>query len=358
MKKQNNKILLIIIAFFVGVISTIVIYKYYPGAEKEVLENVTITSNETINKSIEQVYDSVVVIQTFNNNQLLNTGTGFVYKKDESFGYIITNDHVVDKTKTVKVTNNNNLTVEATVLGGDQYVDIAVLKVPVSSVMKVAKIGDSLKTVIGDTVFTVGSPMGIEYQGTVTKGILSGTKREVEVSLSGGGKFMMELLQTDAAINPGNSGGPLVNIMGEVIGVNSMKFVQQSIEGMGFAIPIEMVTSAVTFLEQGKAIERPVFGATVTDVNDIFTMRQYNINIPNNINEGAVIIEVEQDYPAGKSGFKVGDIVLKIDDQKVTSTAKFRTILYSHKVGETIKITYNRNGEEKTTDVKLDKKVN
>lgn len=353
--KKTSKSLLIIIVFFIGVISTILVYKHYPDNEKEVIENINISMTNTINKSIEKVYDATVVIETLSNGKLANTGTGFVYKKDDKYGYVMTNAHVVSDKAKIEVTNNNNEKVEATYLGGDQFVDIAILKVPLKSVMAVAEIGESVNTVLGDTVFTVGAPMGIEYQGTVTKGILSGNKREVEVSLTGGGKYVMELLQTDAAINPGNSGGPLANINGEVIGVNSMKFVERSIEGMGFAIPIEIAMNAAEYLENGKTIERPLFGAMITDVNDVMTKYQYNIQLDEIVTKGALIIQVEKDSPAGEAKFEKGDVVIKINDTEIKSSAKFRTVLYSHKVGDEINVTYIRGSKEHTVKVKLNK---
>lgn len=355
--KENLKLtLFLVVTFFVGVLGTIVVYKYYPGVEKEVVEKreVNITSNDSISESVDKIYDAVLVVETFKGNSLYSTGTGFVYKTDDNYGYIITNCHVVDGGSSVKVLDNNGNEIEATVLGSDEYVDIAVLRIDKKYVLQVAEIGSSSEAKLGDTVFTVGTPLGTEYQGTVTKGILSGKNRSVEVELNSGGTYVMEVLQTDAAINPGNSGGPLVNINGEVIGVNSLKLVEDEVEGMGFAIPIEFVMSAVEYLEQGKEIERPVFGVTIIDSNNIYALYQYGIKLDDNI-EGIVVIEVEEGYPAQEIGLTKGDVITEVNGTKITDTADFRTELYKYNIGDEITIKYVRDGKEYQGKAKLTK---
>jgi serine protease Do len=357
MKETFKKILIGLVCVFVGIIGTILVYKFIPQQTTTSTENknVTITSNDSLSESISKVYDAVVVVQTYQYGSLYATGSGVVYKTDNQYGYIITNQHVIENGSVIKVTNNNKVEAEATVLGSDQYIDIAVLRVDKSFVMSTATIGDSTAVKIGDTVFAVGCPEGINYQGTVTKGILSNTDREVTVSLSDGGSYVMEVLQTDAAINPGNSGGALCNINGEVIGITSMKLVQNSIEGMGFAIPIEAAMSAVTYLEQGKEIERPSMGITISAVTNTSMLRQYNITIDSKITSGVVILNVQSGYPASNAGLQKGDVITKIDSYDITSVGKLRTILYKYSVGSKVTITYIRNGETKTAEVTLDK---
>lgn len=356
MKEKTIFVVSIITSLFVGIIGTILVIQYVP-IKTEVIEKtvaqITATDDNTIKSAISKVYDAVVVVEAYQNNQLIGTGTGFVYKKDDNNGYLITNHHVTEDARTVKVLNNNGQEVEAKVLGSDEYADIAVLSIDASAVMQVAEIGESSVSEIGDTVFTVGSPLGTDYIGTVTKGILSGKDRTVEVELSNNNTFMMEVLQTDAAINPGNSGGPLVNMNGEVIGVNSMKLVEDKIEGMGFAIPIELVMSAVERLENGEAIERPLIGASLMDADNTYGLFYNKILLDDSITSGTVIVSVEEGYPAQAANLQKGDVILEVNGTKIKNTAHFRSQLYKYSIGDTITLKINRDGKEMEVNVLL-----
>ena len=233
----------------------------------KIVKDVTVTEADTIKESIDKVYDSVVLLESYRAGRLVGSGTGFVYKINDTDAYIITNHHVIDNSDEVKMTNSKKGEFKVTILGSDEMSDLAVLSVPKEGALKAAEIGKSDQVELGDTVFTVGSPLGKQYMGTVTKGILSGKSRTISVQLTNG-SFIMEVLQTDAAINPGNSGGPLLNINGEVIGVNSLKLVEDEIEGMGFAIPVEIVMGAVGRLEKGEKIIRPLLGIEMLDVSN------------------------------------------------------------------------------------------
>ncbi len=356
MKEKTIFVVSIITSLFVGIIGTILVIQYVP-IKTEVIEKtvaqITATDDNTIKSAISKVYDAVVVVEAYQNNQLIGTGTGFVYKKDDNNGYLITNHHVIEGASTVKVLNNNGQEVEAKVLGSDEYADIAVLSIDASAVMQVAEIGESSASEIGDSVFTVGSPLGTDYIGTVTKGILSGKDRTVEVELSNNNTFMMEVLQTDAAINPGNSGGPLVNMNGEVIGVNSMKLVEDKIEGMGFAIPIELVMSAVERLENGEAIERPLIGASLMDADNTYGLFYNKILLDDSITSGTVIVSVEEGYPAQAANLQKGDVILEVNGTKIKNTAHFRSQLYKYSIGDTITLKINRDGKEMEVNVLL-----
>lgn len=357
MKKINeNKYALPIIFLFVGILGTMLMYKFVPqNNSMQEVRNVNITTTNSIHESVQKVYNAVLVIEGYKYGSLVSSGTGFVYKVDDKYGYVITNHHVIENTNLIKITNNNKQNVEAKVIASDKYIDIAVLQIDKSAVIATATLGKSTDSKIGDDVFTVGAPVSIDYQGTVTKGILSNTKREVEVRLSSGGIFAMEVLQTDAAINPGNSGGPLLNIKGEVIGVISMKLVKETIEGMGFAIPIEVAVSAIQNLEKGKNIERPVLGVTVIDLKNNFILSKYDIKVDYNVKNGVVVLQVEKGYPAEVLGLQKGDIITKVNDDEVYSTAKFKMLLYRYNIGSNIKITYIRDGKTETKEVKLTK---
>lgn len=360
MSQKLKTIIIGVGAFFLGIIGTIITIHYFPmetSMIEKTVSKVEVTEADTIKSGVDKVYDAVVVIESYKGNQLSGTGTGFVYKKDDKTGYIITNNHVISGAGSVKVVNMNNESVEATVLGSDEYEDIAVLAVDSKSVLAVAEIGSSEKATIGDTVFTVGSPVGSEYMGTVTKGILSGKDRTVDVSLDNGSEYMMQVLQTDAAINPGNSGGPICNINGQVIGVNSLKLVEDTIEGMGFAIPIELVMSAVDRLEKGESIVRPILGIETLDADNTYALYRNNILLDEDIDSGVVIVNVQDDTPANKAGLTKGDVILEIEGTKVKDGAHLKYILYKYTVGDTIKLKYYRNKKIEEVSVRLNKAI-
>ena len=205
----------------------------------------------------------------------------------------------------------------------------------------------------------MGSPLGYNYRGTVTSGILSGKDRFVEVAVGNSSTedYAMKVLQTDAAINPGNSGGPLLNVNGEVIGINSMKLVKDEIEGMGFAIPIEYAMAHISELEAGKAIIRPMLGVSLINVSNTSALYQYGFDV-GNATDGVVVAEISKNTGAAKSDLKKGDIIIGMDGEKVTSIASLRYELFKHKVGDTVTITYTRGGKEATTKIKLTEQAN
>ena len=260
----------------------------------------------------------------------------------------------------VKIIYSNGTTTTADILGKETYSDIAVLTVKDDTVLSVVSLGDSTKMRLGDTVFTIGSPLGSEYSGTVTRGILSNKDRLVAVSLTSGSTsdWIMKVLQTDAAINPGNSGGPLLNINGEVIGINSLKLVENEIEGMGFAIPIEDAIYYAEILEKGEKISRPYVGIGMLDISNPYSLRYYGINIDSSVTSGVVITEVEKNSPAYKAGLQKGDVIYQINDEDVNSIAEFRYVLYKSRPGDTITLKYYRGADKKSVNVKLVKNDN
>ena len=355
MKNKLIYIITIIMTLFIGISATLVVVYYFPLQETPVnktVSNVNITENDSIKASIDKIYDAVVVVESYNNRGLASTGTGFYYKKDNKYGYLITNHHVIDGASSVKIMDNDGQEYDAKILGSDEVSDVAVLSVDVSNVKQVASIGDSTKLELGDTLFTVGSPLGVNYKGSVTKGILSGQDRTVTVSLSSG-SYVMEVLQTDAAINPGNSGGPLLNINGEVIGITSSKLADEDIEGMGFAIRIELAMSEVDRLEKGEEIERPVFGIEAIDVSNTYSLFYNRVSVDSSIKYGIVIVNLEDGYAASNAGLQKGDVIYEIDGKKIEDMAHFRFILYKYSVGDEITVKYYRNGKSKEAKVVL-----
>ena len=357
---MKNKIIYIcsvILSLFIGISGTLLVVYYIPNDDGEkVVQEVTITESDTIAPAVNKVYDSVVTVLNYG-NQLQATGTGFVYKTDDKYGYILTNNHVISGSKKIEVTNTENVTVEATLLGSDEYADLAVLRVDKSFVLQVATLGNSTDSEIGDTVFAVGTPVDVKYAGSVTKGIISGKNRMVNVTLDDGGEFMMEVIQTNTAINPGNSGGPLVNINGEVIGINTLKLVEDEIEGMGFAIPIEMATSVLDRLEKGEEIERPLLGVSMVDANNQYALFSYKVYLDKGYEKGVVVIDVEKDSPAESAGLQKNDVILKINDIEIEDTTHLKYILYKYSVGDTVKLEYERDGKPNTVEVKLNKAI-
>ena len=367
-KRKSKKIHGILITIFVVLIAFVlglsIMYLYSKNNPTVITSKKTVSeikvSEEAMEDAIDKVYDSVLCIQVLDQSgNVISSGSGFVYSKDSKYGYILTNSHVVSGATTVQGVLSNNNTVELKVLGTDSYTDLAVLRMDAKDVLGVASIGKSSNVKVGNTVFTVGSPMGSNYSGTVTKGILSGKDRLIETSSSTDSytteSYIVKVMQTDAAISPGNSGGPLVDLAGDVIGINSLKLVDSSVEGMGFAIPIEDAMSYVDTLAQGKKVERPILGVQILDLTNKLLLQRYGINYDSSINEGIILVKDNGGYPASDAGLKNMDVVTKINGEKVTTTSQFKYELYKYSIGDTIEVTYVRNGKEKTTKIKLDK---
>ncbi len=367
--KENNNInaklklaLVILASFALGVG---LMYWYSIKNPTVVTKNRTVSetkvTEEAMEDAIDKIYDSVLCIEVMTEDgSIISTGTGFVYGKDDKYGYVLTNAHVVSEGKTIQGVLSNNNSVSLTILGTDTYTDLAVLRMDVKDILQVASIGDSKNTKIGNTVFTVGSPMGSSYAGTVTKGILSGKDRLIETSTSNTNSlttesYIVKVLQTDAAISPGNSGGPLVNLAGDVIGITSLKLVDEQVEGMGFAIPIEDAMNYVDTLEKGETIQRPLVGVQILDLTNKYALYRYGINVDSSVKSGVVLVKVNSGYPASDGGLKDGDIVTKIDGNDITTVSEFKYELYKHSIGDTIEVTYYRDGKESKTKLKLDK---
>lgn len=301
------------------------------------IKDVTVT-DAGIADAVEKVYDSVVTVKNYVRGQLYSTGSGFVFKTDDKYGYILTNYHVINGGSQVSVVFTNNKEENVNVVGYDEYSDIAVLAVEKSSIISIAQIGSSENLRIGDTTFAVGTPVDSSvYSWSVTRGILSGKNRIVQVD-----NYVMSVLQTDTAINSGNSGGPLCNSNGEVIGITNMKLASSQIEGMGFAIPIEDAIKNAESIISGEKISRPYLGVSIYDSNNYFSGET-----------GIYVESVEQGGAADKAGMKKGDKIIKVEDVEVSNTSYFRYQLYKYNIGDKIKITVVRDGSEKVLTVTL-----
>ncbi len=362
MKKNNLMLgLVIVVAFVLGGSLTYVMVRTplleqddYSGCQYTSCTNQVSINEKGISDSVDAIYDAVLFIENYNNDQLLSTGTGFVYKTEGEYAYVLTNHHVIEGGNKVTLTTSEDIEIEGEVLGSDQMLDLAVIKTSAEHIDRIAKLGTSEESLLGDTVFTVGSPLGYEYRGTVTSGRLSGKDRLVTVG-TGSNEWIMKVLQTDAPINPGNSGGPLVNINGEVIGIISLKLVQEEVEGMGFAIPIELAQIYIPTLEKGEVIERPMIGIQLANLEDTSLLYSSGITVDENLTEGAVVVEIVANSGAANSDLQKGDIITKIGDEEVEDVANLRYELYLYNIGDTIDITYIRDGKEKNTKVTLGK---
>ena len=365
-KKKNDEInigvvfgitiLLSVISGFLGAYIILGSKSNYVTSEGDIItSNAKLEETNSISGAVDKIYDAVVVVEVYNKDTLVSTGTGFVYKKKDNKAYLMTNNHVLPKEGAVKVLFTNGKELDAKVVGSDVYSDIAVLSVEDNKDIVSAVLGKNADVKVGDTVFAVGSPEGSDYAGTVTKGIISARERIVEVALANSqlSDYYMKVLQTDAAINPGNSGGPICNINGEVIGITNMKLVDDTVEGMGFAIPIEDALEMATVLEENGKVVRPYVGIEMLDLTNEFNLWKAGIMLPEGIESGVAVYNVVGGSPADDAGLKKGDIITKLGGKDINGLADFRYELYKHKPDEEVEVVFVREGKEKKTTIKL-----
>ncbi len=361
MNEINNKknIVSYIMVLFIGALIMYAVVYFFPTS---ITENVTklekdVTVTDTgIADAVEKVYDSVVIVSTYKDNVYSASGTGFVYQKEDNKYYILTNHHVIDGGNKVTVTFTDGKVLETKVVGSDQYADIAVLSLETKEDVKIAPIGKSESTRVGDTSFAVGAPLDSAYSWTVTRGIVSGKDRMVEVSLdkSSQNDYVMKVLQTDAAINSGNSGGPLCNSNGEVIGITSLKLVSSGVEGMGFAIPIESAIKKAEQIIKGETANYPYIGISMLDLSKAYYSYQYyDLIKESNLSSGVIVVDVEKGSPASKAGLKSNDIITNINGEEVKNVAYLRYYLYQNNINDEIKLTIFRDGKKQDITVKL-----
>lgn len=353
---MKKTIIASITTFFIGCASMYMIIRTYPLNISNINNNTNVVDRKFtvseigLSTGINNVYDSVVVVQNYKNDKSNGIGSGFIYNND---GYIMTNSHVIEGASNIKVMLMSGDAVDATIIGDDEYADIAVIKIDKKYVTKVATLGSSESINVGDTVFTIGSPISSEYYGTVTRGILSGKNRLVNVTVESSNDWIMNVMQTDAAINPGNSGGPLCNANGDVIGINSMKLVQSQVEGMGFAIPIEDAISYANMIVNGEKIKRSYLGLRMVNVSSTYNFANEDIKIDSKVISGVAIIEILKDGPCNNTGLKKGDVITKIGNYKIKTVAELRYHLYKYKPNDKINIVVNRNGKVMSYKVTL-----
>lgn len=318
----------------------------YQSVEKTNSKNNTANASSMSVKDVaNEAMDSVVEIKTesVSNNEYFQqavqsgAGSGVILSKD---GYIVTNNHVIDGASKITVTTKDGKSYDAKLIGTDSSTDLAVIKIEATN-LKPAVMGSSSKLEVGDTAVAIGNPLG-ELGGTVTSGIISALDREVTID-----NQTMQLLQTNAAINPGNSGGGLFNDQGELIGIVNAKSSGSNIEGLGFAIPIDHAKDVITnLIENGYVKGRASLGVTLT-------LGTSNNPFSSDTSTQVYIAKVEDGKAADKAGLQAGDQILKVDDKDVENISDVKTVVNSHKAGETMKITVLRERATKTFTVTL-----
>lgn len=285
------------------------------------------------------------------------TGSGVIYKKDDEYAYIITNHHVIDHADAIEVVLNDETTVDAVLLGSDLFTDLAVLRIDGSHVDQVIERGSSELVKVGEPAIAIGNPLGHMFSGTVTQGVISGTNRTIPLDFNNDGRpdWQAEVIQTDAAINPGNSGGALINIEGQLIGINSMKINQSAVEGIGFAIPIDVAWPIVEELETTGEVKRPFLGVEIYSLDRAPRIEwSRTLKLPEDIEGGVYIWSVEPFSPADRAGLTRLDVITELDGQTILDILDLRKILYQEKkIGDRLDIVFYRDGERHEVTVEL-----
>ncbi len=282
-------------------------------------------------------------------------GSGVIYKVENGYAYIVTNNHVISGSQELEVLMADGTREKAELIGSDKWTDLAVLKIKADKVTTVAEFANSDEVKAGQTAIAIGSPLGTEFATSVTQGIVSAKDRSVPTDVDGDGKqdWVVNAIQTDAAINPGNSGGALVNAAGQVIGINSMKISKSSVEGIGFAIPSNEVVSIINQLEKSGKVIRPVLGISMVDLTSVSSQGRQQLSLSNDVKEGVVVADVQDNSSASKGGLKQYDVITEIDGKPITGVQTLRKALYSKTVGSSMEVTYYRNGQKQTATIQL-----
>ncbi|GAA0438482.1 trypsin-like peptidase domain-containing protein [Virgibacillus salarius] len=284
-------------------------------------------------------------------------GSGVIYKNEDGTAFVVTNHHVVEGADTIEVVLFDETHIEAELIGSDLFSDLAVLRMDGEQVDKVIELGSSGSVKVGEPAIAIGNPLGLMFSSSVTQGVISGTERTIPQDFNQDGRadWQAEVIQTDAAINPGNSGGALINIKGQLIGINSMKINETAVEGLGFAIPIDSAMPIITELESKGEVTRPYLGVEIYSLDEVPQSEWNNtLNLPNEIEGGVYVWSVEPLSPADQAGLKRLDVITELDGKQVMNMIDLRKILYQEKeVGDDVSVVYYRDGKRKETTIKL-----
>ncbi|MGX6423838.1 S1C family serine protease [Streptococcus infantarius] len=395
-KKILKPLSVILVGFIGGVAGTLLILNMAgisinnvsSSSTKTTTSKVSYSNTNDTTKAVEKVREAVVSVINYQSNSSSNDlymqmfggnldnntnngsdsdlsiaseGSGVIYKKDGNSAYVVTNNHVVDGASQIEIMLSDGTKVVGELVGTDTYSDIAVVKIASDKVTTVAEFADSDKVTVGETAIAIGSPLGTDYANSVTQGIISSLSRTVTMTNDDGDTISTNAIQTDAAINPGNSGGALINIEGQVIGINSSKISStsdsgsgNSVEGMGFAIPANDVVKIINQLEANGKVIRPALGITMANLSDLSTTTISRLNIPTSVTSGIVVASVQSGMPA-EGTLKKYDVITAIDDKDVSSITDLQSVLYGHSTGDSIKVTFYRGTDKKTETIKLTK---
>ncbi|MYL29446.1 PDZ domain-containing protein [Halobacillus halophilus] len=318
-------------------------------------------NQEDVTQAVNEVSPAVVGISNIQSSaqgtQQAGTGSGVIYKEEGDQAFVVTNHHVIENASALEVILSDGTKVEAELIGSDPLTDLAVLQIDSEHVEKVADLGNADDVEIGQTAIAIGNPLGMEFAGSATKGIISGLNRNIPVDINGDQQadWQTEVIQTDAAINPGNSGGALINLQGEVIGINSMKIAQAEVEGIGFSIPMNAAKPVIEDLETNGEVQRPYMGVSLQDVSQIPNpVLESELGLPADITHGVLVQGVEEGSPAQEAGLERYDVITAIDGNKVDTLISLRQYLYNQSQnGDTVELEVYRDGNPTTVQLTL-----
>lgn len=320
-------------------------------------KSTTADSRDRIVDAAAKVGPAVVsVVSTFQDKDKvkgMGIGSGVIFQKTGDKARIVTNNHVVEGGTSYEVILSNGDRRKASLVGGDRMTDLAVLETDAGGIKSVADFGDSDSLKAGQSVIAIGNPLGLELSQSVTAGIISWPKRTIPVSLASDGEadWEMEVIQTDAAINQGNSGGALVNLDGQVIGINSLKYADTGVEGLGFAIPSNQAKPILDTLVRDKKVKRPYIGITPADLQS-FSSGLEVLKLPESVKAGVIVLETTG--PAKDAGLKMNDVIVELDGKPISGTIALRKYLYyDKKIGDKIAVTYYRAGKKSSVNLTL-----
>ncbi len=337
------------------------------GDQKVIHQQISYDVKTDTTKAINKTADAVVGINniqstsfwTDNNNsdETAGTGSGVIYRKAGGKAFVVTNHHVVEGATRLEVSMSDGTKIPAKLLGSDIWTDLAVLEIDAAKIKKVAEFGDSASLKVGEPVIAIGNPLGPTFSGSVTQGIISGLKRTIPVDINQDGivDWQSEVLQTDAAINPGNSGGALINMAGQVVGINSMKIAQNAVEGIGLSIPINSAKPIIRDLESFGSVKRPYMGVDLKSVDEIPAYYQQEaLKLPRDVTHGVAIRQVVPGSPAAHAGLEELDVIVEMDGVKISDVIDLRKHLYQDKkIGEKMTIKFYRDGKLRETSLTL-----